>query len=202
MLPFPLCFFYPSILHHRHRPQRLTIPSTIPPREGQTLFHQGAPVVGYAIQHYLQQAPEEESSFANLPNAEWEATCQRVQLDINVFEQQLHNHNPSFQDHAQHGSTSASIPHHHDSAQRRRQKRQAKHLHGVGSQFDAVEAKPTLARDHGMMSDLRHLAQYPAQDVAPQEYEEALSEQTQELTDQSLLGVGSQFQQQGQLRRY
>lgn len=157
------------------------------------------------MQHYLQQAPEDENIFYTLPHAEWESTYQGTQQGMYAFEQQFRDNSSFVQDPAaRHGNTSApATPRHHDGTHRRRQTRQARHLRGVGSQFQAEGAPPpTLAQDQRMMADLRHLAQYPVQDVAPQGYEETTSAQAQEMTDRSYLGVGSQFQQEGQSSRY
>lgn len=159
---------------------------------------------GHPIQAYLQQAPEDGNILSTLPHAEWEAACQRAQLDAHVFDQQFYQ--PPVQG-TQHdmnvinnnNNIPASAPHPRG-AHRRRHKHQAKHLRGVGSQFDApasCAATPGLAQDQGMMGDLRHLAQFSQQDGGPSypEYEEAVRRQMQEMMGRSLHGVGSQFPQ-------
>lgn len=170
-------------------------------------------VSGYSMRRYLEQPPSEGNIFPALPHAEWETTNQMALTQPRASDHNsLSVRNPAEHGHADNKNKATSEaaaatdrhPGSDSGSSRRRQKcDKVKHLGGVGLLFDMVGLAIEEYDDEEYDEDEEEEEdddEDDDEDDEEQEEEEDMPPQTQEMLDESLLGVGSRFPHKKHLR--
>lgn len=158
-------------------------------------------VTQHALRYFINQSPVGENILMTLPHANYDMTQGQSQAPIDTVDGQLHaGHTPGpALTHAQ-----GSSGQHHtqstshggiDTRRRRKHRRQARQLTGVGEQFPQQTGTTSMPRQ-GMMHDLHNIDQQSQQaHIGPFFMgHEDVCHQTQECMEGDLCGVGGQFQ--------